>query len=113
MYINVYKCKKCSNYNLYLHLYTFFYIYIHFPFPSGELLILLFSDNFFSHSILRSALYAGDKAHEFHAAEDLHALAASYNKDSSTKNKDDRCVVYSENKNVEPVEVAAAQAGQA
>ena len=29
MYINVYKCKKCSNYNFYIHLFTIIYIFLH------------------------------------------------------------------------------------
>ena len=29
MYINVYKCKKCSNYNFYIYLFTFIYIFLH------------------------------------------------------------------------------------
>ena len=29
MFINIYKCKKCSNYNFYIHLFTFIYIFLH------------------------------------------------------------------------------------
>ena len=28
MYINLYKCKSCSNYNFYIHLFIFIYIFL-------------------------------------------------------------------------------------